>query len=357
MPAKFNMTPLAGKKLLVAPLDWGLGHATRCIPIIKELLKNNCTVWLAGEGAQEILLKKEFPHLPFLPLKGYRIRFAAYGLAGKLVLQIPKILSAIRQEHQWLNEQIRKYGFDAVISDNRYGLYHKELFTVFITHQLTIKSPWGKWSEQFLQQWNYRYIGRFRECWVPDEEGENNLAGELSHPQKMPPVPVKYTGYLSRFVLPDDTFYPANSRAEQGENNHLLILLSGPEPQRSILEKIICAQLASYAGTATVVRGLPDAKNNVPSSGHIVYYNHLPATQLKEEMRKASYVISRPGYSTVMDIAALQIKSILVPTPGQTEQEYLAAYLQKKQFAYCVNQNAFSLLNNLEEARQFNFQL
>lgn len=341
------MTHLSGKKLLVAPLDWGLGHATRCVPVIKALLAQNCNVWLAGEGAQEKLLREEFPTLPFLPLRGYRVNYARRGLAGKMILQVPAILQSIKAENKWLKEQVNKQGFEAVISDNRYGLNHEKNFSVLITHQLLIKSPFGKWSEKILQRWNYNLINRFTECWVPDEAGENNLAGELSHPAKPPLVPVKYIGPLSRF--------------EKGNTSelkdHLLIILSGPEPQRSLLEDKIINQLSNYSGTATVVRGLPAAEKILPSTNHIHFYNHLPAKELNDEAAKAEFIVSRSGYSTVMDIAALQKKCILIPTAGQTEQEYLAAHLMKKHFAYCISQKDFSLQQAIEKAGKFDYCL
>ena len=343
------MTSLAGKKLLVAPLDWGLGHATRCVPVISDLLNNDCEVWLAGEGAQEKLLREEFPSLSFLPLKGYRIKYAKNGLTGKILLQIPSILRSIKEENKWLKEQVSKFGFEAVISDNRYGLYHDKIFSVFITHQLCIKSSLGKWSEKIVQQWNYKFINRFHECWVPDEKGEDNLAGELSHPAKLPKVSVKYIGALSRF----SSFSPLG---DGGIQDHLLIILSGPEPQRTILENKVIDQIVNYPGTATIVRGLPGEKNIIPSTNTIHFYNHLSSEELNNEAMKAEFILSRSGYSTVMDIAALSKKSILIPTPGQTEQEYLADYLMKKQFSFCVKQTNFSLLENVQEAKRFEYR-
>jgi len=341
------MTSLAGKKLLVAPLDWGLGHATRCVPVIRDLLNNNCEVWLAGEGAQEKLLREEFPSLAFLPLKGYRIKYAKKALTGKILLQIPSILRSVKEENKWLKEQVSKFGFEAVISDNRYGLYHEKVFSVFITHQLCIKSSLGKRSEKIIQQWNYKFINRFHECWVPDEKGKNNLSGELSHPDKMPLIPTKYIGPLSRFVRKDSF----------GEiKNHLLIILSGPEPQRTILENKVVDQIVNYPATATIVRGLPGEKNIIPSTNTIHFYNHLSSEELNNEAMKAEFIISRSGYSTVMDIAALRKKSILIPTPGQTEQEYLADHLMKKKFSFCVKQNNFSLLENIQEAKRFEYR-
>ncbi len=347
MIPNINMTRLAGRKLLVAPLDWGLGHATRCVPVIRALLDKHCEVWLAGEGAQEKLLREEFPLLPFLPLRGYRVNYAQRGLAGKIFSQIPSILQSIKGENKWLKEQVNKQGFEAVISDNRYGLYHEKIFSILITHQLTIKSPFGKWSEKILQRWNYKLIHRFSECWVPDEAGENNLAGELSHPARLPAVPLQYIGLLSRLekIILNEI------------KNNLLIILSGPEPQRSLLEDKIISQLFSYPGIATVVRGLPSAEKNLPSTDHIHFYNHLPAKELGAKAAKAEFIISRSGYSTVMDIAAMKKKSILIPTPGQTEQEYLAGYLMKKHFAYSVRQKDFSLQRALEQARNFDYRL
>src|SRR5688572_3271303 len=277
MAVKNYMTSLAGKKLLLAPLDWGLGHATRCVPVIKDLINSGSEVWLAGEGIQEKLLREEFPSLPFLPLKGYRIKYGKTGVTGKLLLQVPSILQSIKEENRWLKEQVSKYKFDAVVSDNRYGLYHENIFSVFITHQLCIKSSLGRWSEKFLQQWNYRLINRFHECWIPDEEGRNNLAGELSHPKQFPAIPVKYIGSLSRFKEKD----------VQEIKDHLLIILSGPEPQRTILENNIIDQVVSYNGTATIVRGLPTEKNIIPSTNTIHFYNHLSSEELNNEAMNA----------------------------------------------------------------------
>jgi UDP-N-acetylglucosamine transferase subunit ALG13 len=203
----------------------------------------------------------------------------------------------------------------------------------------------GKWSERILQQWNYKFIDRFNECWVPDKEEENNLAGELSHPVKLPSIPTKYIGPLSRF----------EKKNIDEIKNHLLIILSGPEPQRTILENKVVDQIVNYPATATIVRGLPGERNIIPSTNTIHFYNHLSSEELNREAMKAEFIISRSGYSTVMDIAVLQKKSILIPTPGQTEQEYLAGNLMKKQFAFCVNQNNFSLLENIQEAKRFEY--
>lgn len=341
-------------RILIAPLDWGLGHATRCIPIIRELLAQGANVWLAGEGAQEQLLREEFPALPFVPLPGYRIRYAktSAGLIWKMMQQIPKMKKAIRAEHEWLMQAIEKYQFDAVISDNRYGLYHPAIPCIFMTHQLLIKSSIGAWSEKLLQHQNYRYINRFTSCWIPDAEGTENLAGELSHPAALPEIPVVYTGPLSRLCITENTSGPVAVVP-----GRLLIILSGPEPQRSLLEEQIIEDIAHYPGTATIVRGLPGDKGIIPSTNMISFHNHLPAAALQQEFAAAEFIISRSGYSTVMDIMALHKKSILIPTPGQTEQEYLGKYLEEKGMAVCVQQRGFSLQQALNKAQQFRYTL
>lgn len=351
MGKKGGKPRLAGgqARILVAPLDWGLGHATRCIPIIRELLVQGCEIWLAGEGAQQRLLQEEFPALPFLTLPGYRIRYAktASGLIWKMIQQGPKLRRAIKQEHAWLDKMVREHSFDAVISDNRYGLHHPGIQCVFITHQLRIKSSLGQWTERILQRRNYRYINKFTACWVPDTEGDDNLAGELSHPQLKPTVPLHYIGWLSRFRK--------KNIAEQ--KDHLLFILSGPEPQRSILEEKIIKEIVHYHSTATIIRGLPGDASIIPSTNMIRFINHLPADELNDEMEKAEYIISRSGYSTVMDIVAVQKKSILISTPGQTEQEYVGNNLMKKKIAVCVLQKEFSLDKALREASAFDYAL
>ena len=340
-------------RILVAPLDWGLGHATRCIPVIYELLRLDCDVWLAGEGIQEALLKEEFPGLSFLPLPGYHVHYgrSAAGMLWNLVRQSGKILRAIKDENNWLKKMVGEYGFDAVISDNRYGLYHSTIPCIFITHQLAIKTLFGKWLERLLQKRNYKYINRFTECWVPDDESENNLAGELSHPGKKPAIPLKYTGALSRFK----SFPPVSSPAEL--KDHLLIILSGPEPQRTIFENRIIDDIVHYPGTATIARGLPGAVNLIPSTNTIKFYNHLPAEELNKEMIGAEYIISRSGYSTIMDIIKLGKKSILIATPGQTEQEYLAKYLQEKKIALTISQKSFSISSALQSVKSFSYTI
>jgi len=349
-PAGENL--LRKSRILVAPLDWGLGHTSRCIPIIKELLAQNFEVFAAGDVQQEWLLRTEFPGLPFLPLKGYGIRYSKRNLLLKLISQVPKIMLRIREEHRWLEQAVTTHHIDAVISDNRFGLYHQKIHTVFITHQLQIKTNLGSSSEKFLRNWNYRFINRFSECWVPDSDGPDNLAGELSHPVVLPNTSVTYIGLLSRFQTRD--LLPEFPSPESG---NILFMLSGPEPQRGLLEDKVINDASHYPGTATIVRGLPSSLSTIPSTRMIKVFNHLTSDELRQEIARAEIVISRCGYSTVMDLISCGKNAILIPTPGQTEQEYLAAHLHRQGIAFTVPQKEFSLPRVLEDAKQFYFKV
>lgn len=345
-----NLEDLTPKqRILVAPMDWGLGHATRCIPLIRHLLGRGCDVWLAGEGRIEALLRTEFPDLPFLMLPGYNIEYgrSKWDLLGKMALQIPKILDRIHKENDWLAQAVAEHRFDAVISDNRFGLYHEEVYSVFMTHQLLIKAPFGSFGESVMQRLNYDFIEQFDECWVPDVAGEPSLAGVLSHPEKMPALPTTYIGPLSRF----------HRSYEDGEPKHLLVVLSGPEPQRTILEDLLLEQLRDYTGPILFVRGLPGGEAETVQTENLTIINHLDAKGLEKAMNEAVLVISRCGYSTVMDVVALGKKSILVPTPGQTEQEYLATHLMEQGMAVCVAQEEFQLGPLLQLADVFPYNL
>jgi UDP-N-acetylglucosamine transferase subunit ALG13 len=349
MPEREAEKPEKKPRILLAPLDWGLGHTTRCIPLVREFLLNNCDLWLAVDETQQLILKAEFPTLNYLFLPGYHIQYAKTGrnLGWKILVQLPKIFSTVKRENKWLKEMITQHQFDAVISDNRFGFYSKSIPSVFITHQLQIKTGLGQRADKILQRINYRYINRFTEVWLPDSADEKNLAGELSHPPVKPTIPLHYLGLLSRF---ENDLHPEITPG------HLLIILSGPEPQRSILENIIINEIAHYPGTATVVKGLPATPTQIPSTGMIKFHNHLSSKELKHEIQKADWVISRCGYSTVMDMMRLRKKSILIPTPAQTEQEYLAKHLLTAHLAFCISQKEFSLQQALQMAAQFDFK-
>lgn len=335
------------RKILIIPLDWGLGHATRDIPLIHEMLNAGCQVFIAAEGKHAALLQQEFPQLTIFPLPGYRIKYAQKGqfFGLKIIQQIPKIYRSIKYEQRWLKKIVAEYQINAVISDNRFGLYHKKIPTVFITHQLLIKTPFGGWIERTLQKINYSFINKYGACWIPDFAGENNLSGELAHPGKLPPH-TTYIGCLSRF----------EPKPNVEKKYDLLVLISGPEPQRSNLEKLILDQIKSLQITALIVSGKPGTPQNEQVAPGVTQINHLNASELNDAMLASDMVLSRSGYTTLMDLAKLNKKAILIPTPGQSEQVYLGEYLMEKGYFYSLSQEQFNLKTALEEASRFPFR-
>jgi uncharacterized protein (TIGR00661 family) len=341
LPDKFNI-----QKVVLAPLDWGLGHATRCIPIIRALKTNGYEVLVAAEGAQAHLLEKEFPGLEIIPLKGYRVRYSRnkWALPFRLLLQLPGLRRAISDEKQWLDRIIEEYKPAVVISDNRYGLSSNKVLCIFITHQLTVKAPFA-WVEKIIQRALYRYIEQYNCCWVPDVAGDENAAGILSHPAVLPPTKLKYIGLLSRF-----------ERKEAEKKYDYCILLSGPEPQRTLLENKLITGLAKVSGKILLVRGKPGSDEVLQVPSNIEIKNHLPGYALQEALLQSEYIVCRSGYTTVMELLSLRRKAILIPTPGQTEQEYLAGKLQEEKICMSVSQDAFDCNRHFAEARTFDYQ-
>ena len=335
MPSTIKNINIIRKRVLVAPLDWGLGHTTRCIPIIQELLHQDFIVLLTAEGDSAHLLRKEFPSLTILSLKGYKISYSKTKSFFKLKLfgQIPKILKAIKQEHTWLNQIIKEHKIDIVVSDNRYGLYNINIKSIFITHQLAIETG-NAFTNWLVQKLNYRQINKFDQCWIPDEEAPFDLAGKLSHPKEMPVNLTKYIGILSRF------------KKETAEKNiDLLVLISGPEPQRTAFENMMLLQMTKVSFKMVLVRGLPGASNKIINTNkNLQIFGHLSATELNKLIQSSKIIIARSGYSTIMDLIALQQTAVLIPTPGQTEQEYLAIYLSTKKYFVAAQQRGFNLV-------------
>jgi len=333
--------------LLFSSLDWGLGHTTRSVPLIKELINSGCNLIVACNSSQKQLMQGEVPGLRYVELKGYDLKYASgpWSTRFKILAQIVKILTRIKSENAWLSAFIKENKVDAVISDNRYGLYHPGIYSVFITHQLQIHSGYGSLADKISKKILYRYINRFSVCWVPDFKLHPGLAGILSHPEILPTIPVHYLGAVSRFEkciqLPAKKY-------------DLLIIISGPEPQRTILEKIILEQSEGTSKKIALVRGLL-GEQNVLKNDRITIFNHLKSHELNQLICESGIIICRSGYTSIMDMVKLKKKMIVIPTPGQPEQEYLANYLSQNHFALMISQNEFSLIKSLELAQNFTF--
>ena len=318
-------------RILVAPLNWGLGHATRCIPIINELIASGYEVVLASDGQALALLKKEFPSLLALSLPAYDVTYAKEAVHFKrnLLLQGPKIWKAVRKEHNVLKEYIEKYAIKGIISDNRLGLYTSKVPCVIITHQIQVLSGQTTWISSILHS---RYIKKFTECWVPDYEGEINLSGKLSHTKGLR-FPIRHIGALSRFTY----------REKSTHTYAITAVVSGPEPQRTIFEHQLHKTLKKYNGKTLLVRGRVEDEQEWETDGLCTSVNYLTSQELGEVLNDSRYVIARSGYSTIMDLAKLKKKAFFIPTPGQPEQEYLAQRLKEQGIVPFSTQENFSL--------------
>lgn len=337
------------KKILIAPLDWGLGHASRCIPIINFLLKENTEIIIAADKRPLALLKKEFSQLEFVKFPGYNITYPTNGaMALKMFFTIPKILWGIYKEHQSIKEIVKNKDIDVIISDNRYGLWFKKIKSIFITHQIRIKAGKGlRFFEPIIYRINKFFISKYDECWIPDIAGSNNLSGELSHNIKLK-IPLFYIGFLSRF------FDKEISEIKDKEID-VLAILSGPEPQRSIFEEIIIKQLKNTTLKAIIIRGITEKPEEYQINKNLKIINSLNTKDLSEYINNSKQILCRPGYSGLMDLAALKASAILVPTPGQTEQEYLADELMKNKAFFSMNQKSFQLEEALKQSSAFTF--
>ncbi len=339
------MKVLKGKKILIAAMDWGMGHATRCVPIIRRLQKQDYEIILASSGNGFEFFKNYFPELKVIEKPAYNITYPAHKSMAAIVLRkLPSLVKTVIDEHRWLKKIIRQHGINEVVSDNCYGLWNKKIHSVFITHQLNVKCPTGlKFLEPLIALIIGFFIRKYDECYIPDLQGNFNYSGELSHSKKLFPN-AKFIGLLSRFSDTKTEFVP--------ESYDIVILLSGPEPQRTILENKCVKLLKGQAKSCCIIRGLPGEDKLKENTKEITWYNHLADTELKSILLSSKKIICRSGYSTIMDLVQLGVKAMLVPTPGQTEQEYLASYNKEKEQFETVRQDKLKVSDLIREVNQ-----
>ena len=341
-------------RVLVAPLNWGLGHATRCVPIIRGLIEQGHEVVIAADGYPLRFLRREFPHLEWVEFEGLKVRYAdGQSQVGAMLRQLPSFVRGIWREHKELKRIVEAYDIDVVVSDNRFGLWCRDAYSVYMTHQLMVKMPRGlQWMERGVWRLHRWFIKHYDECWVPDVEGEDNLSGDLSH--KYPLLKnTKFIGVLSRFSREKVEWEDVRVEAEAldlGERYDVVAVISGPEPHRRNLELEIssmhnaqptvlsnsekctihnCHSIAFGPKTIgsvsmLIVQGLPaDDLRLAEHKDGVDYIPHLPTGLLQWYMQEAKQIVCRSGYSSIMDLHTIGRKAHLIPTPGQTEQEYL----------------------------------
>ena len=357
------------KIILISPLEWGLGHATRLCPIISELKKRNRII-IASDNSSLKFLKEEFPSLEFVKLSSIRIKYSKYSnfMAFKMFFSVPKIIFGIIKEHFQVKKIIKQYDINVIISDNRFGLWNKGIYSIFITHQITVQmNKILKFMEYPLYLLNKFFINKYDECWVPDCKYENNnISGNLSHKYQAHKN-TKYIGILSRFTNKEITNKKITNfklRITNGDTCKFLknkyevvAIISGPEPQKTIFYELILEQLKSTNYRALIISGnLSKIINKKNKNIRIV--NHLSTIEMYLVLKNSDFIISRAGYSSIMDYISLKKSAILIPTPGQTEQEYLANYLSSKKMFLFVEQNKLNINRDISnfKTHKINFE-
>lgn len=323
------------KNILVAPLNWGLGHATRCIPVINALMANNFNPIIASDGIALELLQKEFPSLQTIELPSYKIEYAKKGsnFKLKLFLNSPKMISAILKEKNKTRQIIKTHNIEGIVSDNRLGVMSRKIPSVFITHQLNVMTGNTTWITTRLHN---QVIKKFDECWVPDVDTVPNLSGNLGHPEKKQSN-IKYIGPLSRL-----------HKKNLEKKYDLMVILSGPEPQRTLLEEKLILELDKYRGSVLFVKGKIESDQKIEKQNQFTFYNYMNSEQIEIAFNESEKILCRSGYTTVMDLAKLKKKAFFIPTPGQYEQEYLAKKFKQEGLVPSCKQEKFKL-NKLEK--------
>ena len=307
-------------KILICPLNWGLGHATRCVPVIRQLLKENYEPVIVSDGYPLAFLRLEFPTLRFIEYPSYSIYYAAgKSQVGAMIYNFPTILKGIINEHFWLKKLVQSEHFDQVISDNRFGMWNNKVHCIYITHQLMVKMPsYLKFLEPFVHLIHKGFINRYSECRIPDKEEKDGLSGDLSHKYPLPKN-TTFIGPLSRFTGMENSL--------PNTNYEVVAVISGVEPQRTIFEESLMYRFRNTTRKTLIVAGQPGSEKTETHIGNITIVSHIQDDELASFLLGTKKIISRSGYSTIMDLDALNCldKAEFIPTPGQTEQEYLAS--------------------------------
>lgn len=307
----------AGEKILVAPLDWGLGHASRCVPIIHFFIDNGLQVVLGGDGDSLRYLRKRFPELPYVQLPMAKMKYGRRGMVSlPFCFSMLRFAFNIHREHRALEKIITNYSIDYIFSDNRLGLYSKSVPSFYMTHQLNFDNGFlNRFAARMMKRLHSHYIYKYRYCLVPDAKGELSLSGKMSETE----LNVKHIGTLSRFH---------GTEVTKIEDTFDLLLLSGIEPQRSLLENIFIEKYSAMHDLRLhIIRGVSNCSAlSLPSN--ITFENTPNDERIASLIVSARRIFCRSGYSTLCDLAALGRRAVLIPTPHQPEQEYLAKHFR-----------------------------
>jgi hypothetical protein len=347
---------MSGTTILISPLNWGFGHAGRMIPLAVELKEKGSDVVFGADTQILPLIEQELPGIRLIEIPGLHIRYSRFLPQYLCIfLQLPAVVISAFREHFALRRIVREINPAVIISDNRFGLFHPRIFSVYVTHQLRIPFPQSlRFMEPFTAWLHRKIINRYDLCLVPDYPGEVNLSGRLSHGLKAPgnlpgrlsqrlklPGNVHYMGPLSRFR----TAAPSEA-AITPRHPYCCLILSGPEPQRTMLLEQVAAALP---GIQLCVLSAAPVKM-IPGNDPFLTLIIRPCSgTMRQLIEGSSLVITRAGYTSVMELVSLEKGAVLIPTPGQPEQEYLGDWLNGHHGFITVKQQNIGSLRALAE--------
>lgn len=324
----------AGSKILVAPLDWGLGHASRCVPIVQFLVEQGFEVIIGGSVSSLCYLHKRFPGLVNVELPSAKMSYGRRGMISlPFLFSMFRFARNIRKEHKALEKIITQYSIDYVFSDNRLGLYSDIVPSFYMTHQLNFDNGFlNRLPARMMKRLHSRYINKYRCCFVPDAEGELSLSGILSDSE----FETRHLGPLSRFC---------GKVPPKIDGDFDLLLLSGIEPQRTLLESLFIEKYSTMPTSRLhIIRGVVTGTElSLPSN--ISCESNPSDDRIASLIVSARRIFCRSGYSTLCDLAALGRRAVLVPTPRQPEQEYLADRFRDKFGFVAIAQDDLSQVN------------
>jgi CheY-like chemotaxis protein len=333
----------------ISPLNWGLGHSTRDIPIIRELLSYGHEVTIATSGNALTLLKREFPECNFILFKDYPAPYSSTRFfLPKFVANIPVLLKAMADERKKLAQILSQDKYDLIISDNRLGVYSDKIPSYFITHQLRFSLPKYLWPFELGTLYGQAlfFHSKFNGLIVPDVSPNGfNLSGKLCRSNlDVTNQMTYYAGILT-----------STAKMNVDKDLDYLIIVSGPEPQRTKLEEIVLKQVHKLPGEKVILLGSPQRDEKKKLDSNTTVHSYVSTEEKIELMNRAKFLISRSGYTTMMELAELEKrKGLFTPTPGQTEQEYLSKYYAKKGWFYSRSQYKIKLSEDVETAKNFN---
>ncbi|MCL4376827.1 MAG: hypothetical protein M1409_00390 [Actinobacteria bacterium] len=333
-------------KILISPLSWGLGHASRIVPIAKEFLRRGHAVTFATSGRALIFLHNEFPQCETIEFKDYPAPFTSTPFfAAKFALYIPAMLKAIQGEKKETDRILSQKKFDLIISDARFGVYSKDIPSFFINHQLRFRAPLffkpvDLWSEYF----HTYFHTNFQRVIIPDNPpGEASLLGSLDVSNQ--PATNKIAYYCGILA--------AAEKIDIREDIDYLITISTPGGP-NYLENKILKQICSLSGKKTILLARPEENFEYELFPGTIVKSYASRKEMNVLMNRSKFIITRGGYTTIMEIAELDKQSaMLIPIPGHTEQQYIARYLRKQKWIYSTNQYKLNLTEDIKKAMQY----